>query len=312
MDPIESIDPSKDTTFALMVAAQNKNHNIFFMSPEGININHNNSYFWASPVKVFPNKKIFYKKSKSLKLSTDDIDILFIRLDPPFNEKYLTCTWLLDQFQDRIFFMNSPSGIRTAQEKTLLLQFKDIVPDTCISSSKETLMAFARKYRQVILKPYNQFGGHGIFSFNSSDPNLIVGIELLTQKETVCCIIQPYIKDADNGDKRILLLNGDPLGAILRQHSNSDHRNNLFAGGSVKPCKINNRDLEIIQTIKPKLIELNLHFVGIDILGDYLVEINVTSPTCIQEMESTYKTQITDKIISYASLHSQKQSTSLL
>eukprot|EP01047_Picozoa_sp_COSAG01_P009644 COSAG01_NODE_398_length_17547_cov_206.793501_18_plen_305_part_00 len=292
MDPMDSIQTDKDTSYALIQAAIKMNINCFHLAPENIMLQHDSLKLLVTPI-------LSPKKIKPVLLDVADIQAIFIRLDPPMNTRYLNCTWLLDRYADKIFMMNDPSGIRLAQEKTWCMQFKNIIPDTLVSANLDALLDFAKQYPRVIAKPYDQYGGLGVFSLSSSDPNLKVALEMLTQQGQACCIVQPFIPEATQGDKRILLLNGEPLGAILRLHSSSDHRNNFFAGGKAVACDITKQDLAIISQIKSPLKANKLHFVGIDILGDKLIEINVTSPTCIQEMMHFQQEDLATKVIEY-------------
>ena len=193
-------------------------------------------------------------------------------------------TWLLDELATRKKVINHPTGIRTVNEKVWVTQFRNIIPLTLVSQSKAEIQAFIDTHHTVILKPTNAFGGQGIAKVTQEDTNKDVLIELLTENETIHIIAQAYIKEAVKGDKRILLLNGDPLGAIYRINPNHGHRHNLFAGGITKPAEITPSDHTIIEHLAPHLKKLGLFFVGIDILGDKLIEVNVTSPTCLQEM----------------------------
>ncbi|RAP32981.1 glutathione synthase [Candidatus Marinamargulisbacteria bacterium SCGC AG-410-N11] len=284
MDPLESINPEKDTTYALMLSAHQKGHEIYFVARQSISIL--NGEVILSAIKVIPcniSDKLF-EQEQQLTLTQHDIDIVFIRTDPPFNEAYLMDTWLLDRLKG-VYVINQPSGLRTVNEKVWATQFTDCVPKTLVSASKDQIDQFIDQMRTVIVKPVNMFGGAGIFKLNKTDTNRQVIIETSTHYHTKEIIVQDYIHDSTVGDKRILLLGGEPIGAILRVHSESDHRNNLFAGGTTKSTTITDNDQRIINQLKPHLIELGLDFVGIDIMGDYLIEVNVTSPTCLQEMD---------------------------
>ncbi|MEK9657073.1 MAG: glutathione synthase [bacterium] len=299
MDPIETIVYQKDTTYALMCAANLAGHSCYYLAPEGILLGHQGLRFILKEIMAVRGHAPSYKEDLPIILDQDEIHALFIRLDPPFNSTYMTCTWLLDRLPSKVFVCNNPNAVRTAQEKTWLLQFPDLVPPTLIASNCRELLNFSTQFEQIVLKPYDQFAGHGVFSFSSQDSNLKVAIEVLTNRGTNPCILQPFIPEADTGDKRILLLNGEPLGAVLRKHSATDHRNNFFAGGEALPCTLNERDYYIIHSIKETLKKLGLYFVGIDILGDYLVEINVTSPTCLQEMMALENKDLSKDVIEF-------------
>lgn len=282
MDPLHTVNIKKDTTYAFMIESHRRGHQIFYLKKSGITLK---DQLFFDVEEVIPTQKKenpFIPKGK-VTLSESEADVLFIRTDPPFDERYITNTWLLDRAQ-HIKIVNNPTGVRTVNEKIWATQFKELIPTTIISASISTLKEFLSEHKKIVLKPTNSFGGQSIFILEEQNPNLNVILELVTQKETTHTIAQRYIPEATIGDKRILLLNGDPLGAVLRVHSKDDHRNNFMAGGNAVKTDITDREYTIIETLKPHLETLGLFFVGIDIIGDYLIEVNVTSPTCIQEM----------------------------
>jgi len=240
-----------------------------------------------------------FKKERILRLSQDDIHALFIRSDPPFDEQYLMNTWALDHLPKHIAIINNPSGIRTVNEKVWASQFINITPPTLISANKEDLLGFIAKYKNVIAKPANAFGGQSVFHIEKGYTNTKVILETLTERYNKAIVVQKYIPESKNGDKRILLLDGKPLGALLRMHEEGEHRNNFYAGGKPMATTINAQDKKIISILKPHLQKLGLYFVGIDILGDYLIEVNVTSPTCLQEMNRLYNVKLEEKIIAF-------------
>ncbi len=284
MDPLESVQFEKDTTYALMQAAYELGHKIYYLPKNGLSHRFGQLLFKVQQVIPLTHPNPGFETKPVITLSESDMDVLWIRTDPPFDETYLTHTWLLDTLATRKKVINHPTGIRTVNEKIWVTQFTDIIPPTLVSQSKPEIKAFIDEHETVILKPTNAFGGQGISKVTNTDTNTDVLIELLTQNESIHIIVQPYLKDAVKGDKRILLLNGEPLGAIYRINPNQGHRHNLFAGGITKPADITSSDQEIINHLAPHLKKLGLFFVGIDILGDKLIEVNVTSPTCLQEM----------------------------
>jgi glutathione synthase len=208
-------------------------------------------------------------------------------------------TWLLDRLPSHIPVMNAASGIRAVNEKVWVSQFTSLVPRTLISRDRSEMMRFIAREKNVIAKPTDAFGGQMVFLVKKGDSNINVILEALTQRGTKEIILQQYIPAAAKGDKRILLLNGEPLGAVLRVHAAGEHRNNFFAGGKPVAAKITARDKEIIAALKPHLIRMGLYFVGIDVIGDYLIEVNVTSPTCLQEINRLYKKRLEDKVIDF-------------
>ncbi|HLD69438.1 MAG TPA: glutathione synthase, partial [Candidatus Omnitrophota bacterium] len=234
------------------------------------------------------------------KLNDKEIDCVFIRSDPPFDSQYLLNTWLLDRLPARIPVINTPSGIRSANEKIWTTQFQGIVPRTLIGRNRQEILDFLLLEKNIVVKPTDGFGGSSVFHIHVLDKNAKVILETMTHHWTKDVVLQQYLQESQEGDKRILLLNGEALGAVLRMHAEDDHRNNFFAGGKPLATDINARDCEIIGLLKPELQKLGLYFVGIDIIGGYLIEVNVTSPTCLQEMNRLYGQKLEEKIIEFA------------
>ena len=301
IDPIESLNPEKDTSLALISEAKNRNIECYYLKPNNIFLENKDVFFTVQKIHQLDlKKKDFFTLAESTETNhASTFSVLFIRLDPPFDEKYLNCTWMLDHVVHDLFMINSPSGIRNAQEKLSCLQFSTCIPETLVSSSLATFHDFLKTHKKCILKPLDQFGGTGIFSINRNDSNADVAFQQLTQGFKKPCIIQKFVSAASLGDKRILLLNGEPLGAVLRKNLNSDHRHNFFAGGKPFKCEITPSDLKIVEQIKSFLIENKLFFVGIDIIGDQLIEINVTSPTCLQEISNLNGKNLAEKVINF-------------
>ncbi len=299
MDPLETIKMEKDTSFVLMLGAHKKKHQIFFLPEGSIHSVNNRFQFSVTSVKPQLNKKAPFLIGEHRVLNDRDVDAIFIRTDPPFAEEYLLHTWLLDRLPSHIFLINRPSGIRTVNEKIWGSQFQNFIPKTCISRSKEILLNFISNQKDVIAKPVNSFGGQSVFRVRQGDTNTNVILETLTQSYNKTIILQEYLADSNKGDKRILLLNGEPLGALLRVHGKDDHRNNLFAGGKAKKTNITKKELLIIAHLKPLLRELGLFFVGLDFIGDQLIEVNVTSPTGMQEMNRLNHLHLEDRVIDF-------------
>jgi glutathione synthase len=299
MAPLQTVIFEKDTTFMMMLGAHAHGHEVYFLPEDGISLIEGKVYFHAT--KVIPQllAHLPFKEEHTVRLSQDDIHAVFIRPDPPVDEQYLMNTWLLDHLPRHIAVINNPSGIRTVNEKVWVSQFKNITPPTIISANKRDLLNFIAKHKNIIAKPANAFGGTSVFHVEKGSTNTKVILETLTERYNKAIVVQKYIPESKNGDKRILLLGGKILGALLRMHEDGEHRNNFFAGGKPKPTTINARDKKIIGILKPHLQKLGLYFVGIDILGDYLIEVNVTSPTCLQEMNRLYDVKLEEKVIAF-------------
>ncbi len=299
MDPLEKVIFEKDTTFMMMLNAHARGHEVYYLPEDGISLVEGKVFFHVTKVipQTIPN--LPFKEEFTARLSQDDIHAVFIRPDPPVDEQYLMNTWLLEHLPKHILIINSPAGIRTVNEKVWVAQFKNITPPTIISANKGDLLDFIAKHQNIIAKPTNAFGGTSVFHIEKGNTNTKVILETLTERFNKAIVVQKYIPESQNGDKRILLLDGQVLGVLLRMHEEGEHRNNFYAGGKPMPSTINANDKKIITILKPHLQELGLYFVGIDILGDYLIEVNVTSPTCLQEMNRLYNVKLEEKIIDF-------------
>ncbi len=299
MDPLEAVVFEKDTTFMLMVGAHEKGHEVYYLPKDGISLIEGKAHFHVTKVKPQRIAHEPFIEEHTLRLSQNDIHAVFIRPDPPFDEQYLMNTWILDHLPKTIPVINDPTGVRTVNEKVWAAQFTAFTPATIISANKRELLDFIAKHKDIIAKPANAFGGQSVFHIESGHTNTKVILETLSKGYGQPIILQKYIPESKNGDKRILLLNGEILGALLRVHSEGDHRNNFYAGGKPAAATINARDKQIVEILKPHLQKLGLYFVGIDILGDYLIEVNVTSPTCLQEMNKLYNQNLEVKVIEF-------------
>ncbi len=291
----------------LMLGAHRRGHKIYFLPKGGIVKQEGQTFFHTVKLTPQKNPQNPFCRHKPMTLSESETDIIFIRPDPPFDEQYLINTWLLDLIDKKIAIINHPSGIRSVNEKIWISQFKEIIPPTFIGRNKNDIYNFLEKHTKVIVKPINSYGGQSIFVVTKTDTNTPVILETITLNWSKDVILQKYLPESEKGDKRILLLNGEILGAVLRIHSQHDHRNNLFCGGKATKTVITDRDKKIINILRPYLIKLGLYFVGIDIIGDYLIEVNVTSPTCLQEINKLYTLSLEDNIIRFAEELIKKQ-----
>jgi len=299
MDSLESINIQKDTTFMLMLGAYQKGHHVYFLPSGGISRINGRLSLHVTQVIPQQNLKDPFVCVKNFVLSDSEVDVFFIRTDPPFNEEYLTNTWFLDFLPEDVLVINRPSGIRQVNEKIWVTQFTSLTPPTFIGRNKKDMLAFISAEKKVVAKPIDGYGGASIFIIEMAGNNTNVILETLSDNFTKDIVLQKYVADSLHGDKRILLLDGEPLGAVLRVHGRDDHRNNFFSGGKPIKTDIVARDKEIINILKPHLKKLGLYFVGIDIIGNYLIEVNVTSPTCLQEMNKIYGLNLEEKIIDF-------------
>jgi len=297
MKPLDYVKPEKDTSLLFMQASQRLGHSIYFLPQGGASITPDGLVFDVFLVSCTGDNEFPFDLKPQQRLYENDVDVIFIRTDPPFDDAYLHDMWVLDRLSDRVRCINSPAGIRTVNEKLWLTQFRDLIPKTWVTTSRDMLESVLAEQGQLILKPTNGFGGQSIFLLSQDDVNKHVILDTMFAKATAYVLAQEVLADATNGDKRILLCDGEPIGAVLRVHSVDDHRNNLDVGGQALAADITGRDEQIIDVLKPQLLSLGLRFVGIDVIGDYLIEVNVTSPTCLQELNNLVGYQHEDDII---------------
>ncbi len=300
MDPLETVDYLKDTTYAFMLGAKARGHDTFYLPTGGITLDGNRSRFRATPVVPHDDPDHLFDVAPATTLTDADVDVIFIRNNPPFDENYLMNTWLLEAVSDRVAIINDPAGIRGANEKIWSMRYPDLMPSTCVTRSHDEYRAFLESQEAIVAKPADGFGGLGVFIVKQGDPNATVIFETLSHNAGRHIVLQALVPEASEGDKRILILDGEILGAVLRVQEGDDHRNNFFAGGQPKPADINDRDREVVERLKPHLKAEGLHFVGIDMLGDALIEVNVTSPTCLQEINRITGERLEEKVVAYA------------
>lgn len=299
MDPLETVVMIKDTSFIFMLGAYRRDHDVYYLPKDGITKVDGKLRFAVQKVAPQQVESSPFIVEDQLTLTEDDIDAVFIRTDPPFDYDYLMKTWLLDSIKSRVFVINNPTGIRTVNEKIWATQFTDLIPPTCVTRSQKEYLAFLDEHTHIVGKPTDGFGGQSVFQVKTGDPNTNVIFETLTNHGKRDVILQKFVPEAKDGDKRILLLNGEILGAVLRVHGGDDPRNNFYAGGKPVATEITDRDRQIVEVLRPKLLALGLYFVGIDVISDYLIEVNVTSPTCVQEANRLLDKNLEDNVIAF-------------
>jgi glutathione synthase len=229
-------------------------------------------------------------------LALSEFDVIWLRQDPPFDMGYITNTHLLDLIGQKTLIVNNPFWVRNLPEKLLVLEFPDLIPETVISRDLEEIKRFKNEFKDIIIKPLYGNGGAGIFRLREDDKNLTSLHELFSNMSSEPLIAQAFLPDVKKGDKRIILVDGEPVGAINRVPKAGETRSNMHVGGKAEPAKLSQRDREICRSIGPILKNRGQVFVGIDVIGDYLTEINVTSPTGIQELERFDKVNIAEMI----------------
>lgn len=285
MDPIEKLVIKGDSTFALMLEAQRRGHELLYYTPERLAMLKSEVIAHANPVAVMDEEGNHYRLGERNTVNLSEFDVLLLRQDPPFDMSYITTTHLLESLQSQVLVVNDPGHVRNCPEKLFVMQFPDLMPPTLITRSLEDIKAFRREYRDIIIKPIYGNGGAAIFRLQSEDTNLSSLVELFQTVFREPFIVQRYQPEVRKGDKRIILVDGEIAGAINRVPSAEDTRSNMHVGGRAEPTDITEREREICARLAPELKRRGLIFTGIDVIGDYLTEINVTSPTGIREVK---------------------------
>jgi glutathione synthase len=284
MDPLESINIKSDSTYILALEAQKRGYGLFHYLPENLIYENGRVSALGNVFKLFPNKKIFFKKYKTQKIFLDDYDVVLVRQDPPFNMSYITATYLLEMVSDKTLILNDPKSIRDNPEKLSMFNFKNIIPPTLISKNMEQCFNFQKKYKKTIIKPLYGNGGEGISKLEGTNTLLKRKILKLISKYKQPIVIQKYLKEINEGDRRIILIDGEYVGSVARIPKKGSVTANFHTGGTAKKVGLVRRDKKICSILKPFLKKKKLFFTGVDVIGNYLTEINVTSPTGIQEI----------------------------
>lgn len=285
MDPIESIDITGDTSFALALEAQRRGYSLFVYSPDALSWDHGNLKAHGQHVTLQDVVGNHVEFLGDARLNLTDVDVILMRQDPPFDMSYITATHLLEQLPASTLVVNNPAEVRNAPEKLLVTEFADLMPTTLISRDLSEIHAFRETHKDIIVKPLYGNGGAGVFRITPQDQNLNSLLEMFFASNREPLMIQRFEPAVKHGDKRIILVDGEAVGAINRIPAEGEARSNLHVGGRAEAVELTERDLEICRRIGPVLRQRGLLFVGIDVIGDVLTEINVTSPTGIREME---------------------------
>ena len=296
MDPITSVDINADSSFRLAEEAQARGHELFFYSPDMLAYEEGEITARGHDMVVRREAGNHVDLGPEIRVNLADFDVIWLRQDPPFDMHYITSTHLLDRLKGKALVVNDPFWVRNYPEKLLVLDFPELTPPTTIARDLGTIKAFKERHGDVILKPLYGNGGAGVFRLDANDRNLTSLHELFTGFSREPLIVQKFLPDVSNGDKRVILVDGEPVGAINRVPAAGETRSNMHVGGRPEKIGLTERDLEICAAIGPLLREKGQVFVGIDVIGDYLTEINVTSPTGIQELERFDGVNIAAKI----------------
>jgi glutathione synthase len=295
IDPIQTLDPCHDTSVALMEAAHVMGHEVWITQANLLSVVAGKAWAILQRVELVPIELVeglwvaanpWYTLGDRICMSLEAMDAVFMRTDPPVTVSYLYATYILDYIdQDKTLVINSPSGIRAANEKMYALQFTKVIPETIVTADKQIIRDFVEAKGTAVLKPLGNKAGEGILILQPGDRNLNSMIELSTLRGGVPVMVQNFIPEAKAGDKRIILVDGKPIGAVNRLSASGEFRNNMAAGGTVAKTEITPKEHEICSEVAETLRQDGLVFVGIDVIGGYLTEVNVTSPTGIREID---------------------------
>jgi len=301
MDPIHNINYKKDSSLAMLWAAQDLGWSLYYMEPQHLYANQGVAMGLMAPLSVMRDPNYFFELGEQSAQPLGDLDVILMRKDPPFDTQFLHTTYLLNQAEDAgALIINKPQSLRDCNEKLFATRFPQCCPEVLVASDASVLKAFHALHSDVIFKPLDGMGGASIFRARKDEPNLNVIIETLTEFGQTQIMAQRYLPDIKDGDKRILMINGYPVDHVLaRIPSSGETRGNLAAGGSGVARPLTDRDRWICEQIGPSLRAKQIHFAGLDVIGDCLTEINVTSPTCIREIDDQTGSHIADDLMQH-------------
>ena len=299
MDPIQSIKYNKDTTLALLLAAQRQGYKLFYMEQQHLFLENGNPRAEVRPLKVIENPFKWYELEESSSVPLEELDVILMRKDPPFDAEYIYSTYILEEAERRgTLVVNKPQSLRDCNEKVFATQFPQCSPPLLVSRDERRLKKFLAEHLDVVFKPLDGMGGTSIFRVKQGDQNLNVILETLTKNGQETIMGQKYVPEITTGDKRILVIDGEVVPYCLaRIPAEGEFRGNLAAGGQGVVQPLSDRDRWIADQVAPTLKEKGLIFVGLDVIGDYLTEINVTSPTCVREIDDAQGTAIGDQLL---------------
>jgi len=309
IDPLSKLDPGHDTSVALMEAAQALGHEVWVTQAQELSVMNSQAWALLEAVQLTPAQLVegrwvvseqWYAVSDAALRSLEEMDAVFMRTDPPVTIPYLYATYILDYINpEKTLVINTPTGIRMANEKMYALQFKEVIPETIVSQDKSVIRKFVEEKGAGVLKPLGGKAGEGILFLEASDRNFNSLVEISTKWGREPVMVQTYLPAAKDGDKRIILLNGNPIGALNRIPTGNEFRGNMAVGGRVAQTNITEQEQKICSQVGPKLQQDGLYFVGIDVIGGYLTEVNVTSPTGIREIDRLDNTRLGEQVIKW-------------
>jgi len=299
MDPIQAINFKKDTTLAMLNAAQQRGWTLSYIEQQGLYLDNGKAMAIMQDLIVKMDPDDWYELGPEKRDSLATMDVILMRKDPPFNREFIYSTYILEQAErEGALVVNKPQALRDFNEKVSATLFPECCTPVLVTRDKNLLGEFYKQHKDVIFKPLDGMGGTGVFRIKPGDPNVSVIIETLTEYGTRQIMAQSFIAEITSGDKRILMINGESVGyALARLPAENETRGNLAAGGTAKGVKLSDRDRWICDQVGPTLKENGLLFVGIDVIGDYLTEINVTSPTCVRELDEAFDLDIAGQLM---------------
>jgi glutathione synthase len=285
MDHISTVSIAGDTTFALSLEAQRRGHAVFHYTPDRLTLENGKVFARVEEMTVRDEAGDHFSLGEAVRADLAEMDVVLLRQDPPFDMNYITTTHILERIHPETLVVNDPAWVRNSPEKIFVTEFPDLMPETLITRDAAEVAAFRKAHGDIIVKPLYGNGGAGIFHLREDDRNLSSLLEMFTQMFREPFIVQRYLKDVRKGDKRIILIDGEPVGAINRVPAEHDSRSNMHVGGRAEATDLTEREREICARIGPSLRERGFILVGIDVIGDYMTEINVTSPTGVREVK---------------------------
>jgi glutathione synthase len=299
MDPVETIVGYKDSTLTMLRAAQSRGHEIFYFTINDLRIDSGVARGIGRPLKVFADDAEWYEAGDASEMDLANFDVLLMRKDPPFNMEYIYVTYVLDLAEQAgVMVINSPTALRNVNEKAFTAWFPQCCPATLVTRSKADLTAFRERHGRIVVKPLDGMGGSGVFVIKEGDNNANVIFETLTENESRFAMAQSYIPEIKTGDKRIILIDGNaPRYSLARIPDASDNRGNLAMGATAEVRELSDRDRWICEQVGPELRQRGVIFAGLDVIGDYLTEINVTSPTGIREIANATDVNLAEELI---------------
>ncbi|MDR8525204.1 MULTISPECIES: glutathione synthase [Shewanella] len=299
MDPISDINIKKDSSFAMLMAAQSRGYQLFYMEMKDLAMVNGQAMATMSALTVQDDPQNWYQLEDAIDTPLADLDVILMRKDPPFDTEFVYSTYMLERAEEQgVLIVNKPQSLRDANEKLFTAWFSEFTPETIVTRDEKRIRAFHQAKGDIILKPLDGMGGSSIFRVKKDDPNLGVIIETLTAEGNQYAMAQAFIPDITSGDKRILVVDGEPVPySLARIPQKGETRGNLAAGGRGVAQPLSESDWHIARTIGPELKKRGLIFVGLDVIGDKLTEINVTSPTCIKEIQAAFDVDITGMLM---------------